>query len=218
VNDVPQVSPERTATRPREPQVPATADPGVRFETPRLVVRAAVAEDARFIEALWSDPRVTRYVGFPLGIPSARDDVPRRIRRGDGLTALLIAEERETREPIGQCMLGAPNPCGACEPDIKLAPPFWGRGYGRELWAALVDRLFLESSCAIVRGTPNIANMASIRMQESAGMRLVGRGVSEFPASMQAFTAPVPHLVYEITREEWKRRMHGGHPSSLQGL
>ncbi|MCX6092835.1 MAG: GNAT family protein [Candidatus Bipolaricaulota bacterium] len=218
MNDVPQISPGSTAARPREPQVPATADPAVQFETPRLVVRAAVAEDALFIEALWSDPRVTCHVGFPLGIPSARDDVPRRIRRGDGLTALLIAEERESREPIGQCMLGALDSCGTCEPDIKLAPPFWGLGYGRELWAALVDQLFLESSCTIVRGTPNIANMASIRMQESAGMRRVGRGVSEFPASMQAFTAPVPHFVYEITREEWKRRMHGQHPSSLQGL
>ncbi len=158
------------------------------------------------------------HVGFPSGIPTAADDVPRRIRRSDGPIALLIAEERESRRPIGQCMLGAPDSCGACEPDIKLAPPFWGRGYGRELWAALVDQLFLGSSCAIVRGTPNVANLASIRMQESAGMKRVGEGLSEFPASMQAFTAPVHHFVYEITREEWKRRVHGAHPSSLQGV
>jgi RimJ/RimL family protein N-acetyltransferase len=218
VNGVPRDSHRDTAGRRREPQAPANADPAVRFETARLLVRTAVAEDASFIVALWSDPRVTRYVGFPLGIPSARDDVLRRMRRGDGLTALLIAEERASRESIGQCMLGALGPRGACEPDIKLAPPFWGRGYGRELWAALVDQLFLRSTCSIVRGTPNVANLASIRMQESAGMKHVGEGVSEFPASLQAFTAPVPYFVYEITREEWKRRMHGAHPSSLQGL
>jgi RimJ/RimL family protein N-acetyltransferase len=206
VNGVPRDSHGGAAGRHREPQAPADADSAVRFETSRLVVRPAAEKDASFIVALWSDPRVTRLVGFPFGIPTAAGDVPRRIRRGDGLTALLIAEERESRGPIGQCMLGAPDSRGACEPDIKLAPPFWGRGYGRELWAALVDQLFLGSSCTIVRGTPNIANLASIRMQESAGMRRVGEGVSEFPASMQAFTTPVPHFAYEITREERKRR------------
>lgn len=212
MNVVPQNFPESAAARPCEPQVPATAGPAVRFETARLVVRAAVAEDALFIKALWSDPRVMRNVGFPRGIPTAAKDVPHRIERGKGQDALLIAELRAGGEPIAQCMLGAPDSCGVCEPDIKLAPPFWNRGYGRELWAALVDQLFRRSSCAIVRGTPNTANVASIRIQASAGMRRVGRGVSEFPASMQAFTAPVPHFVYEITREEWDRRAHGATP------
>jgi RimJ/RimL family protein N-acetyltransferase len=115
-------------------------------------------------------------------------------------------------------MLGTPDSFGVCEPDIKLAPPFWERGYGRELWAALVDRLFLESSCAIVRGTPNIANMASIRMQESAGMRRVGGGTLEFPDSMKPFTEPVPYALYEITREEWERRaLEVNSPTSAAG-
>ncbi|MCX6092603.1 MAG: GNAT family protein [Candidatus Bipolaricaulota bacterium] len=192
--------------------------PCVLFETERLVVRTASQEDVAFIASLWSDPHVMHYVGFPQGIPSAIGSVERRIARGAGLDALLVAELRASREPIDQCLLGRLGPEGICEPDVKLSPSFWGRGYGRELWATLVDQLFLQSPCAIVRGTPNIANLASIRMQKSAGMRRVGRGVSEFPASMQAFTAPVPHFVYEITREEWKRRMHDGHPSSLQGL
>ncbi len=181
-------------------------DARIRFRTPRLEMRTATEGDVEFIVSLWRDPRVTRFVGFPAGIPTSADDVHGRIERGHGPGALLVAETRAGRTPIGQCMLGAPDPGGACEPDIKLAPPFWGRGYGRELWAALIDQLFLRSTCSIVRGTPNVANLASIRMQESAGMRRVGRGVSEFPASMQAYTAPVPHFVYEITREEWKRR------------
>lgn len=177
----------------------------VPFETARFNVREAGEADAPFIVSLWSDPQVMRFVGFPSGIPTAVDDVPRRMRRG-GWTALLIAEDRISRESIGQCLLGAPDACGVAEPDIKLAPCFWGRGYGRELWTALVDQLFLHSPCAVVRGTPNIGNMASIRMQESAGMRRVGQGVSEFPDEMRAFTLPVPYFVYEITREEWRRR------------
>lgn len=197
---------EEAHTVPREVEM---SDAGVRFCTPRLEVREATADDVEFIVSLWRDPRVMNYVGFPSGIPTAADDVPRRIRCGAGLTALLIAESRETREAIGQCLLGALDPAGVCEPDIKLAPAYWKRGYGRELWAALIDELFLRSSCFIVRGTPNVANAASIRMQEGAGMKRVGEGISEFPASMRAFTTPVSYAVYEITRAEWQRRRMG---------
>jgi RimJ/RimL family protein N-acetyltransferase len=212
VNVVPQNFTESAAARPCKPQVPATAGPAVRFETARLVVRAAVAEDALFIKALWSDPRVMRNVGFPRGVPTAAKDVPHRIERGKGQDALLIAELRAGGEPIAQCMLGAPDSCGVCEPDIKLAPPFWNRGYGRELWAALIDQLFRHSPCAVVRGTPNIENTASVRMQESAGMRRVSGGTFEFPDSMKPFTEPVSYALYEITREEWDRRTHGATP------
>jgi RimJ/RimL family protein N-acetyltransferase len=177
----------------------------VQFETQRLIVRAATSDDASFIASLWSDPRVMRYVGFPRGIPTAAEDVPRRIERGKGLDALLVARLRSSGEPIGQCMLGAPDPCSVCEPDIKLHPSFWGRGYGPELWAALIDQLFRHSACATVRGTPNIENTASSRMQESAGMRRVGGGTFEFPDSMKSFTEPVPYALYEITRDEWER-------------
>lgn len=175
------------------------------FETRRLAVREAVWEDIPFVVSLWSDARVMRLVGFPDGIPTAADDVPRRLERGRGSDALLIARLR-TRERIGQCVLGAPDADGVSEPDIKLHPSFWGRGYGRELWAALVDEAFLRTTCTVVRGTPNVANIASIRMQESAGMKRVGEGVAGFPASMQDFTTPVPHYVYEISRAEWMQR------------
>ncbi len=177
----------------------------MRFETRDLLVRDAVPGDVPFIVSLWSDARVMRFVGFPNGIPTAAEDVPRRLERGRGSDALLIAQLR-TSERIGQCMLGAPDADGVSEPDIKLHPSFWGRGYGRELWAALVDQAFLRTTCTLVRGTPNVANIASIRMQESAGMNRVGYGVAGFPASMRDFTTPVPHYVYEITRDEWARR------------
>lgn len=176
------------------------------FHTPRLLVRGATEGDAPFILSLWGDARVTRFVGFPIGIPTAPEDALRRIRTGKGLNALLIAERRETREAIGQCMLGAPDEHGVCEPDIKLAPNHWGHGLGRELWTALIGQLFETTDCAVVRGTPNVANTASIRMMEAAGMRRVGQGVFTFPESMQAYTEPVPHVVYEVTRDEWLAR------------
>lgn len=187
----------RDAARNRSPSL---------FRTARLVVRPAAEADAAFIVALWSDPEVMRHVGFPRGIPTARADVPRRIASGAGLSALLVAEDASTGALIGQCMLGTLDENGVCEPDIKLAPAQWGRGYGTELWSALVDRLFLTTDCATVRGTPNVNNAASIRMQEKAGMRRVGKGRSEFPESMRASTVPVTYWIYEIRRDEWADR------------
>ncbi len=181
----------------------------IHFCTLRLEVREATRGDLGFVVSLWRDPRVMRHVGFPAGIPTSTDNVLGRIERGRGLAALLIAQERATSIPIGQCLLREPGPDGASEPDIKLVPSSWGLGYGRELWATLLDQLFLRSSCAVVRGTPNVANLASIRMQESAGMRRVGEDVAVFPTSMKAFTTPVPHYIYEITRDEWRRRGAG---------
>jgi RimJ/RimL family protein N-acetyltransferase len=178
----------------------------------------ATGDDASFIASLWSDPLVMRHVGFPRGIPTAAEDVPRRIECGKGLDALLIAQLRASGDPIGQCTLGTPDSLGISEPDIKLHPSFWGRGYGRELWAALVDQLFRHSACATARGTPNVENMASIRMQESAGMRRVGGGTFEFPDSMKPFTEPVPYALYEITRDEWERRaLEVNSPTSAAG-
>jgi RimJ/RimL family protein N-acetyltransferase len=95
-------------------------EPNAQFETPRLIVRAATSDDALLIVSLWSDPRVMRYVGFPRGIPTAAEDVPRRIERGKGLDALLVARPSASGEPIGQCMLGTPDSFGVCDPDIKL--------------------------------------------------------------------------------------------------
>lgn len=66
-------------------------EPSVQFETPRLIVRVATSDDASFITSLWSDPDVMRHVGFPRGIPTAAEDVPRRIECGKGLDALLVA-------------------------------------------------------------------------------------------------------------------------------
>lgn len=191
------------------------AKPGpqaIRLETSRLVVREATNADEAFIVSLWRDPHVMRFVGFPSGLPTAGADVARRLRCRDGLSALLIAEETQTGHPIGQCMLGRPDERGVCEPDIKLAPAFWGRGYGRELWTALIDQLFLVTNCSAVRGTPNVANEASIRMQEACGMRRVGGGISEFPESMRAYTESVPYHVYEIERAEWLERRRPDEP------
>lgn len=97
------------------------------------------------------------------------------MERGCGASALLIAEKRGSRSPIGRCLIGAADADGVSKSYIKLA--IRGRGYGTELWSALIDQAFLRATCDVVRGTSNVASLTSIRMQKSAGMKHVGRGV-----------------------------------------
>lgn len=193
-----------------------SSEPSVVFETTRLVVRPATAEDASLICELWTDPRVTTLVGFPKGIPTSVGEIQEQIVRDAGrpYARLLIAVRREDRAAIGQIKLGEPGADGIAEPDIKLSPAYWGQGYGRELWSAMIDLLFGETDCRLVQGTPNVANTASIRMMASCEMRRTAEGVFEPPERMVDVMVAVPHCVYRIDRETWNARRRGDVASS----
>jgi RimJ/RimL family protein N-acetyltransferase len=178
------------------------------FETKRLRVRTAGPEDASVVLALWTDSRVTHFVGFPQGIPTSKSEIEAKIARDrdQPLKRLLIVERATDGVPIGQVKLGRPDEDGISEPDIKLSPCHWEQGYGRELWEAMIDHLFETSNCRIVQGTPNVANTASIRMMEGCGMVRVGEGVFEPGGPLKDSMTPVPHYVYQITQATWSAR------------
>lgn len=174
------------------------------FETERLRARTAVVDDADLFLALWTDPRVMTFVGFPHGLPITRDQIVDQLaaQHGRVFDARLVVELRTSGEPIGECKLGTPNVEGIAETDVKLLPRYWGNRYGVEVKRALVDYLFTHTTCTAVQATPNIHNVASIRMQEAVGGVRVGEGVFTFPADRLAHTCPVPHYVYRVYRPD----------------
>jgi ribosomal-protein-alanine N-acetyltransferase len=178
------------------------------FRTKRTRVRAADASDVGLIHTLWTDPRVTTFVGFPKGIPTTPNEIRKQIERDRDrpLKRLLIAERSSDGQPIGEVKLGEPGADGISEPDIKLLPDHWSQGYGRELWRAMIDHLFEHTDCLTVQGTPNVRNIASIRMMESCGMRRVGEGVFEPLERMADVMVPVLHFVYRIARRDWEEK------------
>jgi RimJ/RimL family protein N-acetyltransferase len=182
--------------------------PHVLFATQRLAVRLAEVDDAAFIHALWTSPAVMRYVGFPRGLDISIDDVRRQIEETNDADfgSRLVVEDLRTRASVGQTKLGVPDEDGICEPDIKLHPNVWGRGYGTELWNALIDYAFEHSDARIVQGTPNRDNTASVRMQIGAGMRTVDEGVFDGHLKKVPGAIPVPYLKLQITRREWSAR------------
>ena len=176
------------------------------MQTSRLGIRRATIEDATFIHALWTMPAVMRFVGFPEGLAITVNEVQEGIERDPDseFGSRLIVELRSTQVPIGQCKIGAPDTDGICEPDIKLSPEFWGNGYGSELWAAMIEYAFAHSSADIVQGTPNRANIASVRMQLGSGMIQVDEGVFQNLRSPHPGAVAVPYYKLQITREQWR--------------
>lgn len=176
--------------------------------TERLLVRFPTPGDVDMIYALWTDPRVMADVGFPKGLKTTREKIRQQLEaeQGKTLDAVLVAALNISHQTIGQVKMGAPNHDGISETDVKLFPAFWGHGYGLEIKLGLVDYLFTHTDATIVQATPNVSNMASIRMQERAGGIRVGEGIFEFPESMKEDTQPVPHYIYHIRREDWEKK------------
>ena len=184
-----------------------SSGPSVVFETERLLVRAASADDVELLYALWTDPRVMEHVGFPHGLRVTRSEVEHRLlKQGESeFEQLLVVALRDTGQAIGECNLSRPDEEGIAEPDIKLLPAFRGHRYGAEAWRALVAYEFSHTECVAMQGTPNVHNVASIKMQEGAGGVRVGEEVYEFPEAMREFTSPVHHYIYRVSREDWEQ-------------
>jgi RimJ/RimL family protein N-acetyltransferase len=79
----------------------------------------------------------------------------------------------------------------------------------------LVVYLFAHTDCVAVQATPNVGNVASIRMQESVGGVRVGEQVYEFPESMRDYTTPVHHYIYRVYRKDWEQRQNHGQTESV---
>jgi RimJ/RimL family protein N-acetyltransferase len=179
------------------------------IETRRLVIRTAEIPDAQILLQLWTDSRVMTNVGFPQGLDITLEEIEADIRDQDKASEFgkyLIAQLRDNGPTLGECKMVLPDEEGVSRTDVKLLPAHWGHKYGVEIKQALVDYLFLHTDCAAVEGTPNVANIASIKMQETVGAVRVGEDTFHFPQAKADFTAPVHHYIYHVTRAIWAQR------------
>jgi RimJ/RimL family protein N-acetyltransferase len=181
-------------------------EPPLVFETERLAIRKATIEHVAMFFDLWNDPRVMANVGFPHGLRMTREQIQLLIEQQSAaeFDRLLVIGLKMTDEAIGECKLGAPDAEGIAETDVKLLPRFWGHRYGVETKRGLVNYLFTHTNCDCVQATPNVGNIASIKMQEAVGCIRVDESTVHFPESMRAFTTPVHVYVYWVYRQNWE--------------
>jgi len=177
------------------------------FETERLVIRVATVADVDLFYDLWTNPQVMKNVGFPQGLRITRSELKQRLQNQGSeseFERMLVIELKATGQTIGECMMHRPNEEGIAEPDVKLLPTFWGNKYGVEVWRRLLAYMFTHTDCAAVQATPNVENVASIKMQEAVGGVRVGEDVYQFPESMRDYTTAVHHYIYRVDRMDWE--------------
>lgn len=159
--------------------------------TDRLVLRQFTEDDAPLLLALDSDPEVMRYVG-PYGLPDEaayRDRIRTYFRPyyDRGRYGIWPAEEKATGAFVGWFHLRPATDyrfareagfrAGEFDLGYRLVRSAWNRGYATEVSRALVARARAEPQVEAVVAVALVANVASCRVLEKAGLRKV----NEFP-------------------------------------
>ena len=153
-------------------------------------------------------PRIMTNVGFPNGLDTTVEKVEADIRKHfeSVYDRYLVVERKADGVALGECKLHPPDEEGVASTDVKLLVKHHGHRYGTETKQGLLDWLFTHTDCRAVSGSPNVANVASIRMQEAVGGVRVDETTYEFPEGMKIETTPVHLYLYHVTRETWETR------------
>lgn len=148
------------------------------IETPRLLMRLPLDDDAPAYYEIHADPEVTKWLGGPL--PNSVEDersrfAYRRAMQDDLGFTMWTVEEKATRAVVGVAGL---MPVEKKGPEIEIGYHFrkdrWGRGYATEVARACLDFGFDRGLRRIV-GLVAPENAASRRVLEKCGMTYEGR-------------------------------------------
>ncbi len=148
------------------------------LETPRLLLRQFVIEDAPAIFRVNSDPEVVRYAEGV--VPASVDETLGHLRNGPladyaryGFGRWAVVE-KSTDELIGMCGPKFLAELGEVEIGYRLARDRWSRGLATEAATAALnyarDDLALDHLIALIMED----NTASIRVAEKLGMTPAG--------------------------------------------
>jgi RimJ/RimL family protein N-acetyltransferase len=150
------------------------------LETKRMVLCRFTAADVDHLVDLDSDPEVMRFLTG--GIPTPReviqnDILPAFLRSYEGFAGfgVFAAIEKESGEFLG--WFGFRPKDAACPNEValgyRLRRAVWGNGYATEGAHALIRKGFTELGVQRVFATTYQDNLASRRVMEKAGLRLV---------------------------------------------
>jgi RimJ/RimL family protein N-acetyltransferase len=181
---------------------------GIFLETERLVLREFTADDVDNLVELDADPEVIKWTPDER---TTREQVEQHVlphfRRfyeetpGFGFWAV---EEKATGEFIGWFHLRPGEGHGPDEPELgyRLRGSAWGKGYATEGSRALIDKAFSEHPIRRVLAETSAIHIASRRVMEKAGLRLV----REFDAGYPPMSPEdvLGDVEYAIDRAEWE--------------
>jgi len=169
------------ATDPRH--YPGSVRADTAFEplvTERLVLRRSRPDDAEAISAYRSDPEVHRHQGWdrtdPDGVREEIVEMTARVPGDAGGWVQMSLEERDTGRLVGDVGLSpADGEPGVIKVGYTVDPAFQRSGYATEAVGTLVSYAFDTLHADVVRAYASADNVASIRVAEKVGMRLMER-------------------------------------------
>lgn len=176
------------------------------IQTPRLVLRRFIREDAAPFFAYRSDPEVTRYQRWKprnVGEMEAFIEEMSRLRPNTPGTWYQIAVCRlDSSELIGDCGMRFPaDDDGQVEIGYTIAPAHQGCGYATEAVTAVLDYLFGTLRKHRVYASVLPRNARSVALLERIGMRKE----AHFVESVLIDGEWVDDAVYAILETEWRR-------------
>jgi len=146
---------------------------GVILETPRLVLRKFVLDDAPALEAVLGDPVAMEFYPAPLDRKGVEGWIEKNFARyqrdGRGLWAMLL---KASNELIGDCGCVMQEVEGKAEVEVgyHVRRDLWGRGYATEGARACMDYAFATLHAKRVISIIRPPNIASRRVAEKNGM------------------------------------------------
>jgi RimJ/RimL family protein N-acetyltransferase len=185
------------------------------LKTDRLMLRRFTADDVDNLVELDGDPDVMRFTtgGRPTPREEIRDDVlPAFLdyyRRFAGY-GFWAAIEKSTGEFLGWFHLRPPE--GRRLDDVELGyrlrKSAWGKGYATEASRALIRKAFTELGAQRVYAETMAVNLASRRVMEKAGLRLVRSFHQQWPDHIDGDEHG--DVEYALRRDEWEEQAGAG--------
>lgn len=182
------------------------------LSTERLLLRNWDENDRELFFRINSDDTVMEFFPFRRNREEADrlfDTIRASIdKTGFGFAAIELTE---TGECIGFAGLSTivdtpPLPDGAIEIGWRLAPEYWGKGYVTEAAQAWLAHGFADPGLTEIISFAVEDNHRSIAVMKRLGMEPRQGGRFMHPRVPGTFAHLRPHVVYQITRQQWLDR------------
>ena len=143
------------------------------METPRCTLRRCTEAMLDDYHQLMSDLRIVRYI---TGRGLSRREARQRLKNMEGSDPgqgifLIYGQENDVLLGIAKFLM---NDQGEMEIGYLLAVEHWGKGLATEIAQLLVSQAKLLPGVRVIFGLVDARNLASIRVLEKCGMRLMG--------------------------------------------
>jgi ribosomal-protein-alanine N-acetyltransferase len=184
----------------------------VTLRTERLLLRPLREADAPRLLAIFSDPRVTRYLSAPAWstIDTAHERIAKDIEAmAAGRYVRLGIEITSSGSLIGECSLfNLVEQCRRAELGYSMAAEAWGKGLMNEALVSLLEFGFSQLALNRVEADIDPRNTASAKSLERVGFRKEGHLRERWIVAGEVSDSDL----YGLLRSDWLQQAARGLP------